>query len=57
MRAKTRAWVSATVILPLLGGKERSTPGVNTKNSKNAYTNMNGLNMFYGTRRENKKND
>jgi hypothetical protein len=39
--------VRATVILPLLGGKERRIPGVRTKKSKKAYTNMIGLNMFY----------
>jgi len=34
--AKTRAWTPATTILLPLGGRERRTPGVNTKKSKKA---------------------
>jgi len=31
--AKTTAWVAATTNLPLLGGRDRRTPGVSTKKS------------------------
>ena len=44
--ANTNPWTRATTYLLLLGGRLSRIPGVNTKNNRAIYRNINKLNIF-----------